>query len=91
MDHVAPIVATVADAAIVLEVMAGRPLSGAGTDPGFVVGVPGAGFADCDPAIAAVAEAAIERLAAAGAGGRVVALTGPTAPTWTWPTPPGSS
>ncbi|MDQ1426572.1 MAG: aspartyl-tRNA(Asn)/glutamyl-tRNA(Gln) amidotransferase subunit, partial [Acidimicrobiaceae bacterium] len=77
MDHVAPIAATVADAAVVLEVMAGRPLGGTGTDTGFVVGMPAAGFAGCDPAIAAVAGAAIERLAAAGAGGRVVALDRP--------------
>ena len=84
MDHVAPIAATVADAAVVLEVMAGRPLGGAGAAfvagvpaAGFVVGVPAAGFEGCDPAIAAVAGAAIERLAAAGAGGPVVALDRP--------------
>jgi aspartyl-tRNA(Asn)/glutamyl-tRNA(Gln) amidotransferase subunit A len=77
MDHVAPIAATVADAALVMEVMAGRSLGTAASR--FVVGVPEAGFAGCDPSIAAIARAAIEGLAAAGAGGGVVSLDRPDA------------
>jgi aspartyl-tRNA(Asn)/glutamyl-tRNA(Gln) amidotransferase subunit A len=82
MDHVAPIAATVADAALLLDVVAGRD----GRDPGSVdppagpllaaagasiaglrVGVPDAGFDGADPAVARAVEAALDGLRAAGA------------------------
>jgi aspartyl-tRNA(Asn)/glutamyl-tRNA(Gln) amidotransferase subunit A len=67
MDHVAPIGSTVADAALMLEVMAGQAvgsLSGAasGRLAGLRVGVPGAGFEGCEASIATVAMDAIRRL-----------------------------
>lgn len=86
MDHVAPMAATVADARLVLEVMAGRSLGLFSRRPGFVVGVPSAGFEGCDPSIAAVARDAVARLAASsphggasngGADGSVVELDRP--------------
>ena len=58
MDHVAPMAATVADAALLLSVMAGRPL-GAVAPRSFVAGVPEAAFEFCSPAIAAVVRSAI--------------------------------
>ncbi|HEX3541687.1 MAG TPA: amidase [Acidimicrobiales bacterium] len=58
MDHVAPMAATVADAALLLSVMAGRPL-GAVAPRSFAAGVPEAAFEFCTPAIAAVVRSAI--------------------------------
>jgi aspartyl-tRNA(Asn)/glutamyl-tRNA(Gln) amidotransferase subunit A len=78
MDHVAPIAATVGDAALLLEVMAGRSVCalGAGRAPGVRVGLPGACFDGCDPSIGGVARGAIEALVDAG-GGVLVELDRP--------------
>jgi aspartyl-tRNA(Asn)/glutamyl-tRNA(Gln) amidotransferase subunit A len=80
MDHVAPIGSTVADAALMFEVMAGLPVGSLGggsaaepagpglADAGLRVGVPGAAFEGCEPVIARVAMDAIGRLGAGGPG-----------------------
>jgi aspartyl-tRNA(Asn)/glutamyl-tRNA(Gln) amidotransferase subunit A len=82
MDHVAPIAGTVADALLLLEVMAGRRVgAGAGSvaGAGLVVGVATAGFAGSEASIAGVTRLAIERLAAgSGPGGRIVGLDRPS-------------
>jgi aspartyl-tRNA(Asn)/glutamyl-tRNA(Gln) amidotransferase subunit A len=61
MDHVAPIASCVADAALMLSVMAGRPI-GAAAVSGLRVGVPEAGFEGCEPSIAGVVRDAIAAL-----------------------------
>ncbi len=84
MDHVAPIAATVADAALLLEVMAGRSVGALGAvgvlgavgGPGLRVGLPEACFEGCDPSIAGVAREAIEALID-GAAGVLVELDRP--------------
>jgi aspartyl-tRNA(Asn)/glutamyl-tRNA(Gln) amidotransferase subunit A len=70
MDHVAPIAASVSDAALLVDVLAGadRDLAGsAGTDvAGLRVGVPEAAFAGAEPMVAALARRAIAALAQEG-------------------------
>ena len=72
MDHVAPIAASVGDAALLVDVLAGggrgRGIAGcAGTDVvGIRVGVPEAAFADAEPRVAALVRRAIAALAEAG-------------------------
>jgi aspartyl-tRNA(Asn)/glutamyl-tRNA(Gln) amidotransferase subunit A len=64
MDHVAPMAATVADAALVLSVMAGRPLGRpSATASAWRVGLARAGFEGCAPGIARVAMEAVGALA----------------------------
>ncbi|MDQ6615985.1 MAG: amidase [Actinomycetota bacterium] len=84
MDHVAPMATTVADAAVLLEVMAARPIGGA---TGGRIGVARAGFDGCEPSIAAVAMNAIAALVNSpggsdGSGGRrrLVELDRPNGP-----------
>ncbi len=82
MDHVAPMAATVADAALLLAVMAGRPVGGpvggpdgraaagaAGSSSGWRIGVAGAGFEGCEPSIARVARDALDALVGGGGPG----------------------
>jgi aspartyl-tRNA(Asn)/glutamyl-tRNA(Gln) amidotransferase subunit A len=79
MDHVAPIASTVADAALLLGVMAGRPIgwSGAPT-PGWRIGWPGAGFEGCAPEIAGIAmDAVVALVGSSGPGGQLVELDRP--------------
>lgn len=63
MDHVAPMAATVGDAAIVLGVLLGDP-SGMGSGPatGFRVGVPSVGLAGADAAVADAVRGALRAL-----------------------------
>ena len=115
MDHVAPMAATVADAVIMLEVMAGRTIglgpaglgaaglgpaglgrAGAGPaglgaaglgaagvgpagGPSPTIGVPSAAFEGCQPDIAAVIGATIDRLVDQGDAGGIVELERPDA------------
>ncbi|MBI2705898.1 MAG: amidase [Actinobacteria bacterium] len=69
MDHVASMAATVADAALLIDELAGRDgcagAAGASVD-GFRVGVPPAAFEGADPAVASVVARAIETLSDAG-------------------------
>ena len=71
MDHVAPIAASVGDAALLVDVLASggvRGLAGfASSDvAGMRVGVPEAAFADAEPMVAALARRAIAALVEAG-------------------------
>ncbi len=69
MDHVAPMATTVADAALVLDVLAGTStvaVAGAGVD-GLRIGVATAGFSDAEPGVRAAVHAAVDVLVAAGA------------------------
>ncbi|MEA2842576.1 MAG: aspartyl-tRNA(Asn)/glutamyl-tRNA(Gln) amidotransferase subunit [Actinomycetota bacterium] len=70
MDHVAPIAASVGDAALLIDVLAagGRNLAGfAGADvAGLRVGVPEAAFADAEPMVAALVRRAVAALARDG-------------------------
>ncbi len=70
MDHVAPMAATVGDAAIVLSVLLGGPngLAGAGPATGLRIGVPEAAFEGVDPAIVELVEAALRGLVDQGNG-----------------------
>ncbi|MDQ1420291.1 MAG: aspartyl-tRNA(Asn)/glutamyl-tRNA(Gln) amidotransferase subunit [Acidimicrobiaceae bacterium] len=82
MDHVAPIASTVADAALLLEVMAGRSVgdvglfAGGSPGPGLRVGLAEACFEGCEASIAGVARDAIAALVASS-GGALVALDRP--------------
>ena len=76
MDHVAPIASTVADAALMLEVMAARPvgsLQASLPEGGLRVGVAAATFEGCEASIAAAARYAIAAL------GTVIEVDRPTA------------
>lgn len=68
MDHVAPMAATVGDAAIVLEVLLDgkAALSPARPAPGLRIGVPGAAFDGVDAGVVAAVEAAVHGLAEQG-------------------------
>jgi aspartyl-tRNA(Asn)/glutamyl-tRNA(Gln) amidotransferase subunit A len=80
MDHVAPMAATVGDAALVAEVLLGHGgLVDACTDPldGLTIGVAEAAFADADGAVADLVHAALAHLARAGA--RIVETPHPSA------------
>jgi aspartyl-tRNA(Asn)/glutamyl-tRNA(Gln) amidotransferase subunit A len=73
MDHVAPIAATVGDAALMLNALRpGRPIGVAG-GAAVRVGVPDSTFADCEPGVEAAVRAAIERL-----GGKVARVDRPS-------------
>jgi len=63
MDHIAPIATTVADAALMLEVMSGRRFVAPGP-VAWRVGVPAAGFEGCEPSIERAARDAIAALVA---------------------------
>jgi aspartyl-tRNA(Asn)/glutamyl-tRNA(Gln) amidotransferase subunit A len=91
MDHVAPMAATVEDAALLLDVVAGRdPRDPNSIDPpgppyatyagrsvaGLRVGVPGAALEGADPAVARAFERALDGLRAAGV--RVRAIEAPS-------------
>jgi len=71
MDHVAPLAASVAEAALTLEVLAGGAAAGleqasrAGVG-GLRVGVPAAAMEESEPAVQAAVRAALDALAAAG-------------------------
>jgi aspartyl-tRNA(Asn)/glutamyl-tRNA(Gln) amidotransferase subunit A len=70
MDHVAPMAATVGDAALVMEVLLGHGglVAACGASvAGLTVGVAEAGFADADTAVADRVHAALAGLARAGA------------------------
>lgn len=77
MDHVAPIAATVADAALVLEALApgvaGLSRWAHAPVEGWRVGVPDAAFAGADPEVAAAVSAAIAALVQAGVHSEPVA------------------
>jgi aspartyl-tRNA(Asn)/glutamyl-tRNA(Gln) amidotransferase subunit A len=65
MDHVAPIASTVADAALMLEVMSGKAVGSLRASlpgSGLRVGVAAATFEGCEPSIAALARQAIAGL-----------------------------
>jgi aspartyl-tRNA(Asn)/glutamyl-tRNA(Gln) amidotransferase subunit A len=68
MDHVAPMAATVADAAAVLDVLLGDGSALAGVAPSTTgrVGVPLAAFADAEPGVATAVRRALDALAGAG-------------------------
>ena len=76
MDHVAPMAATVADAAVVLDVLDpsgardGRPFAAASREPvgGLRIGVPEAAFEGCEPGVARAVARAIECASALGCG-----------------------
>jgi aspartyl-tRNA(Asn)/glutamyl-tRNA(Gln) amidotransferase subunit A len=88
MDHVAPIASTVADAALMLEIMAGKSIGSTssassgfgatGPAPGWRFGIPGAAFECCEPSIAAAVmstiAALVERPPGSGAGAGVAGL-----------------
>jgi aspartyl-tRNA(Asn)/glutamyl-tRNA(Gln) amidotransferase subunit A len=69
MDHVAPMAATVADAALVLDVLMddGRGLASVTADPTLRIGVVGAASAGAEPGVAGAVAATLDGLAAAGA------------------------
>jgi aspartyl-tRNA(Asn)/glutamyl-tRNA(Gln) amidotransferase subunit A len=66
MDHVAPMAATVGDAAIVLSVLLGGDFSGARPASGLRVGVPAAAFEGVDPGIVDLVDAALGGLQEVG-------------------------
>ncbi len=67
MDHVAPMAATVTDAATVLDVLVGgRGLASVAADPSLRIGVVGAASVGAEPGVAAAVGAALEAMAAAG-------------------------
>jgi len=69
MDHVAPMAATVADAALVLDVLLGdgRSLASVAADPMLRIGVVGAASVGAEPGVAGAVAAALDALADAGA------------------------
>jgi aspartyl-tRNA(Asn)/glutamyl-tRNA(Gln) amidotransferase subunit A len=69
MDHVAPMASTVADVALVMDVLNGGPpdLVATGPRPALRVGVPAAAFDGAEPGVAACVRAALDRLGHAGA------------------------
>jgi aspartyl-tRNA(Asn)/glutamyl-tRNA(Gln) amidotransferase subunit A len=69
MDHVAPMAATVTDAAFVLDVLLGSGSALAATPPapaGTRIGVAAACFADAEPGVVAAVESAVEALVIGG-------------------------
>lgn len=76
MDHVAPMAVTVADAAVVLDVLDpggafdGRPFAAAAGEPldGLRIGVPEAAFEGCEAGVARAVARAIECASALGCG-----------------------
>ena len=72
MDHVAPITSSVADAALLVDVLSARPPAARLVDrvgssvSGLRVGVPEAAFAGCQPEVEACVRQAIEALAVMG-------------------------
>jgi aspartyl-tRNA(Asn)/glutamyl-tRNA(Gln) amidotransferase subunit A len=68
MDHVAPMAASVADAALLLDVLLGAGSRLAATAPaaGLRLALPAAAWADCEPGVAAVVDTAVAALGAAG-------------------------
>ncbi|MCU1453354.1 MAG: amidase [Acidimicrobiales bacterium] len=66
MDHVAPLAATVGDAALLLEVLFDGPRVLGDLPPPARIGVPAAPFKGCDPAVEALVRAALDVLAALG-------------------------
>lgn len=68
MDHLAPMAATVGDAAVVLDVLVGgaSTLGGTGAASGLRIGVAEAAFSDCDATVLSAVRSALDRLAHAG-------------------------